>query len=347
MSRWSPWRTAACLLAGLLATTTVYGHVSGVFGDYLAGSHDAGVTQRLLDDLAASKDEMERLTPQLNDLQQEFDRKAEAAQDKLGVYQAVGMDTYLQFMLETGNPVDVLANRRLLEHELEGDLRSLEALYAEYMPVKAVRDSLANHEKLLQVLRGNLEARERTLKEAEALGPEPPKSWAERLNIGEWIGALLTEEKEIDPLTHRLDEIWSAHIGYLLELKEDGERLRENPAAFVTRKTASSPYRLEDRLLNASSPLTYYMFTDHVYVHLVRGSADLLLIGTVQKKEAGTAALGFEAGFLNGFALPEEVVGRLAGFELPYAALHPGGGDFYVEQENGAVVIQPAEFLKE
>ncbi|WP_159882422.1 coiled-coil domain-containing protein [Paenibacillus puerhi] len=346
MTRRSGRTIWAALLLGLMFAPAVYAHVSGVFGDYLAGSENPGVTERLLADLADSKAEMERLNPQLAGMREDYELKAGALKDKMGLYQAIGMDTYLQFMLEGEDALDLFAGMRLLERELEGDVRQLELLYAEYAPIQAIQDSLSLHGKLLEVIRGNLEARERTMQEAEALGSGPRRSVADYLSIGEWIGRLLTEEREIDPLTHRLDEIWTQNIGYLLELREDEERLRQRPNAFITRKTPVSPYTLEDRLLNDASPLTYYFLTDHAYVHLVRNSADLLLIGTV-RKDGERVALEFEAAFLNGFAVPETVLRRLKGFQLDYARLHPAAGEFIVEQTNGAIVIQPQEYLKE
>ncbi|MFC0215028.1 hypothetical protein ACFFK0_21775 [Paenibacillus chartarius] len=336
---------AVIVVFAMLAAPAAYAHVSGVFGDYLAGKDDPGATERLLADLAESRAEMERLSPQLQGMQQEFDAKAKSAKDKLGLYQAIGMDTYVPFILQGDDVVDAMAGVRLLEREVEGDLTDLERLYAEYAPVQAIRSSLSLHSRLLETIQGHLAARDRTVQEAEAMGGTR-KNAVDYLSISEWISDLMTEDKEIDPLTHRLDEIWTQNIGYLRELREDGERLQNDPYRFITRKTEVSPYTLEDRLLNEQSPLTYYFLTDHAYVHLQRGPADLLLIGTVSKSDSAIA-LQWEAGFLNGFAVPDTVLKRLSGFKLDYAMLRAAGGDFIVELSNGSIIIQPVEYLKE
>lgn len=126
-------------------------------------------------------------------------------------------------------------------------------------------------------------------------------------------------------------------------LQEDLELLNEQIHQLITRKTANSPYRLEEALFNQRSNLIYFFRSDHVYVHYPDKSADVILIGTVSKTNEHTAVLQFEAGFINGILLANDLLEEMPGFKIDYAKLNPGSRGFFVEHMNGAIVIQPAE----
>jgi hypothetical protein len=311
------WMLAGMLLS-LLFASTVYAHVAGSFGDFLLGVKDERTTEKLKNEIKETKEEIERLTPRVEKLEAEYSEKAEVAVSKLQFYTTIGLDTYMNFILQSDDIVDILANQRLVEKKMEEDLRDLNQLYMEYMPLKLAKDSLEGHVELLNMIQDNLQARKKFLSANEDLTPEE-------------VASIMVIN-------------WAANAGSLDEiLLEDSKLLNQQIGTFVTQKTDGSPYRLEEKLFNQKSKLTYYFRSDHVYVHHEKEDTDIILIGTVSKADQHTVALDFEAGFLNGVLLSGDLLNQLPGFQLDYSNLNPHSKGFYVEQINGAIVIQPAE----
>ncbi|MDI3327267.1 MAG: hypothetical protein QJR06_01820 [Alicyclobacillaceae bacterium] len=301
-----------------LFRSTAYAHVAGAFGDFLAGVTDERTTEKLKIQLAETREEIARLTPEVDRLEANYRPKAADALLKLQFYNTIGLDTYVDFVLQSGDIIDVMANVAFIEKKLESDLRALNQLYLEYMQVKTVRDSLNGHVEVLEMIRRNLVAREQFLAKNRNLSPQE--------------------------IAGQVANLWDKNVGNVDELlKKDTKMLNRNIMSFVTQKTAESPYRLEESLLNQKSQLSYHIRSDHVYVNYNKGDADLILIGIVSKKDDRTAAIEFEAGFLNGIAISPELLSKIHGLTIDYNKINPDSKGFYVEQTNGAILIQPAE----
>jgi peptidoglycan hydrolase CwlO-like protein len=306
------------ILICILSASTVYAHVSGAFGDFLAGIKDESTTKQLKQEIEATKQEIERLTPKVHHLEKQFDQKMKEAEPIIQFYNTIGLDTYMNFLLQSETIVDVLANQRIIEKKLNEDLHALNALYLDYMSLKLAKESLEGHAELLRMIEDNLEAREQFFVDHPGL----PSEVLANLVVTNWE----TNAGDVDEL-----------------LLADSELLNENMSDFITQKTEGSPYRLEDNLLNEISPLDYYFRSDHVYVHYQKKDADVILIGTVVKSNNKMASLKFEAGFINGIQISSNLTERISGFQLDYGLINPQSKGFYVEQTNGAIVIQPVE----
>jgi hypothetical protein len=310
------------ILLSLLFTSTAYAHVTGSFGDFLVGIKDKNTTKKLKKEIKETKKEIEQLTPKVEKMEVVYHNKLDATKPMIQFYTTIGLDTYMNFMLQSDNIVDALANQRIIEKKLQKDLKNLNQLYVSYMSTKLAKESLQGHADLLKMIEQNLQARKRFLAERQDLSPE------------EMADAMVF--------------IWGAKVANIDEyLQEDSELLNDHMKDFVTQKTSGSPYRLKEKLLNEKSKLTYYFRSDHVYVHYQNDNADVILIGQIFKIGKDTARLQFEAGFLNGVMISQDLLDNLPGFEIEYQKLNAQSKGFYVEQANGAIVIQPVEQAKE
>lgn len=351
MRKWIIFAALSLVLIGM--TPSAYAHITGAFGNYLANPNE-DATERLKEEMQKAKEEIERLNPQANQLKIEFENKTELIKNKVVYYNSNGIDMYMNVVLQSKNVVDAMANKRIIEKKLVKDLQELEQLYVEYLPIKLVKDSLQGYDKLLKIIQGNLEARDKVLDEVLA-GQIKTKSktMLDRLDQlfpvdpTQWLG--LNEKKNTDELSRVLDEIWSTNLGYLLELSEDSQLINNQISTFITQKSHNAPFRFEENRLNSKAKLTYFFRPDHIYIHLNRilyganVEADLILIGAIKKTNDETISLQIEAGFLNGFPLPAKKIESLKGFELKYSQLNPYSTGFYVEQTNGTIIIQPIE----
>ena len=95
-----------------------------------------------------------------------------------------------------------------------------------------------------------------------------------------------------------------------------------------------------------ASNLHYYFRNDHVYVEYELEYAHVLVLGQVLQNEEGDAAkLIFEAGFYNGFFLPEELLVELPSFTLDYETVKTLNGiqNPYFKQSNGGLLLHTKE----
>jgi Sec-independent protein translocase protein TatA len=300
----------------LIFTSTAYAHVAGSFGDFLLGIKDEATTEKLKHEIENTKEEIERLTPKVGRLEEQYNQNAEVANTKLKLYNTVGLDTYMNFILQSNNIVDIMANQRIVEKMIQEDLNDLNQLYLEYMSLNSAKVSMENYKQILNIMQNNLELRHKFLSANKDLTPEE--------------------------LASLLVIIWSAKTSTLDEiLLEDSQLINQNITELVTRKTSDSPYRFEEDLLNRKSKLTYYFRLDHVYVYYQNDDADVILIGTMSKTDGNTASLQFESGFLNGVMLERELLEQMPGFKLELSRLVPNTKGFSMEQINGAILIQP------
>jgi hypothetical protein len=54
-----------------------------------------------------------------------------------------------------------------------------------------------------------------------------------------------------------------------------------------------------------------------------------------------------ESGFINGFLIPKELLNIVKGFSIDYSLINENSTDFFFEQSDGVLIIQPIETLKE
>lgn len=306
----------------LFVPVAAYAHVVGAFKDFLVGIADDQATQRLVEELEDTRLAIENLTPHVERLNAEFTVKQDEQLPMLQFYQSIGPDVLLNFIFDAETIVDVLANLRFVEMKLDEDLAALNRLYREYMQVKSTRDALASYEQLLTMIESNLKAREQFLETYGHLSEDEMAQAAERL--------------------------WAKEAGILDEiLLEDMEKIDRRIRQVTVRRSPSSPFRIEQDLLNQYTELDYYIQSDHVYVHHHKQDVDIILIGIVTRDDPQTASLKFEAGFMNGVRISDLYMNQMLGFVIDYTKLQTGSSDFYVEQTNGAIVIMPAELAGE
>ncbi|MCC2686384.1 MAG: hypothetical protein K0R75_3283 [Paenibacillaceae bacterium] len=308
------------LVLGSLLATTVYAHFAESYTYFIEGVEDeSATTARLEKEIADTNREIEQINPQLATLEQEYGSEKDAAVSKLQFYNTIGLDALTGYILQSESITDVLANRRIVEKQLKDDLSRLNDLYQHYAQTKAAKETLAGHEKLLDIIRRNLEERETFDAVAKNLSPKDKADLAAQLWTGKVEGQLTKQ------------------------LQEDANLLKKNEQQFITRASDALPYRFEEERWNEKSKLSYLYRSDHVYVYYENNNASVILLGTVGNVNDAKASLKFEAGFLNGIALSDELVDFLHGFEIDYAGINPKSKGFYVEQANGAIIIQPME----
>jgi len=306
----------------LLVPSAVYAHVTGAFKDFLVSITDEEASARLVEELEATRTQIENLTPHVDRLNAAFTVKQDEQIPMLQFYQSIGPDVLVNFVLEAETIVDVFANLHLVELKVDADLDALNRLYREYMSVKMARDALASHEKLLTMIDSNLKAREEFL---------------------ESYGDLSEEE-----LVQAAETLWSDEAGVLDEiLRDDMEKIDRRIRQVTVRETSRSPLRVEEALLNPYTELDYYIQSDHVYVHYAKDEVDIILIGIVSRDDPRTASLKFEAGFMNGIRIADMYMNQMLGFVIDYGRLLPESKDFYLEQTNGAIVLMPVEYAGE
>jgi ABC-type transporter Mla subunit MlaD len=149
------------LVLGTLLAATVYAHFAESYTYFIEGVEDEGATTaRLEKEIAETNREIEQINPQLATLEQEYGSEKDEAVSKLQFYNTIGLDALTGFILQSESITDVLANRRIVEKQLKDDLSRLNDLYQYYEQTKAAKETLAGHEKLLGIIRRNLEERE-------------------------------------------------------------------------------------------------------------------------------------------------------------------------------------------
>ncbi|QED47035.1 hypothetical protein [Cytobacillus dafuensis] len=305
--------TLCCMFISL----PVYAHLTGVFVDML----EENSIEILKEQIDETKKEIEDLEPNVQTLEDDFQMKIKEFEPTFIFYQTQGLEAYFKTMGLSTSLIEFFTFQKLAQDKINEDLEQLEAMYTDFLPLKVRHDSLVSYQSLLEVLGENLARREEILNE---VGNNPS-----------------TEE-----VSEKISEIWTQNIGYLLELPEDGEVIVENIQSLVKRTTSDSAYRIEEKSVNKLTKLNYYIRSDHVYIHLDRKEAHLILIGRFLKEDK-EISLDIEAGFINGFVIPEELLGILKGFSIDYSLINQDSDDFYFEQTNGALIIQPIEVLQE
>ncbi|WDV95272.1 hypothetical protein [Brevibacillus parabrevis] len=311
--------------AGLfLGATGAYAHLTGAFANFLVTVNDESTTERLKAEVAQTKKEIARLAPQIAKLEKSYVADQKVAVDKLQFYSEMGLDTWVSLLQQQQEPVDILGSQWLIERNLDAYMEELDKLYLAYKQLVATKETLEGHEKLLGMIEQNLQAR----------------------------GAFLADNPElpIEQLANYLDIDWMAEVepALLAILAKDRALTEQQAATWASTQTgtASQPYRLDESWINERSELRYFFRSDHVYVVFQKPDLHVILIGQVLKDSSDAAALVFEAGFFNGFLMPETLIEELQGFRIPYAQLLQlprVQAPFYLQQTSGGLIVRTGD----
>lgn len=292
-----------------------YAHLSGAFADFLAIVYDESTIDGLKAEMAETKSQIEALQPEIEASEKAFLEDREFAVEQLQFYADSGLDLWSAMMKNGGDAADLLGSQWQMGKSIEAYVESLNVLYIHYEELKGQQKSLQGHEQLLETIEKNLLAREQYLSENADL--------------------------PLEQIANYLDIDWVSEVEYELidALKRDGKLIDQALDKWLT---ASGESSLEESWLNEQSDLRYFFRNDHLYAEYELEFAHVILLGQVLQNEEGTAAeLIFEAGFYNGFYLPEELLMELPGFTLDYAELQKeaGGKEPYVLQQDGKLDV--------
>lgn len=304
-------------LVCMLMAVPAYAHLTGAFANFLAIVYDDTTISKLKEDMESTRVEIEMLKPQVKAAEAEFKEDQTEATEQLQFYSEVGLDTWLALMQDGTDIVDMMGSQWLMSTKIDGYLDELNVLYRQYQQLLSSQRTLEGHEELLQAIEKNLLARQAFLEENAGL--------------------------ELEVMANYLDIDWTAEVEYNIieDLQHDADRVSKKLLEWVERKP-TAPHFLPEQWLNEESEARYYFRNDHVYIEYELEYAHVLVLGQVLQTEAGDAAkLVIEAGFYNGFLLPEELLVELPSFEISYEALQQIEGITapYVIQSNGSLQL--------
>jgi len=305
------------LLTLSVSALTATAHLTGAFADYLAIVYDKKTIAALTQELGDTKNEIEALTPEVEKLEQQFSQQQDIAIDQLLGYSDVGLDTWYTMLSDNRDVVDLLGDQWIMQKAIEHYMTSVDELYVVYQDVKLQQETLQGHEQLLEMIQQSLTRRESYLAENEGLPLE---------NIANYLDIDWTSEVE-EPI--------------IASMKRDSKQLANDFKAFVEKKNGS--YQISEEKLNHYSHSRYFLRADHVYVQFNVKNEQVLLIGQILQNKEGTAAtLQFEAGYYNGFFLPEENLVEIPEVLFSYEQLKtlPSITTPYLKQVNGSLEVK-------
>ena len=311
------FKKVACIVAiSMLLTIPVYAHLTGAFVNFLAIVYDDTTISKLQEELEQTKLEIEQLEPLVKHAENEFKEDQQVAVEQLQFYSEMGLDTWFALIQQGTDVVDMLGNQWVIEHKIADYLQQLNELYSQYQQLLQNQNTLKGHEQLLYAIEKNLHAREVYLAD--------------------------TAELELETIANYLDIDWTAEVEahIIADLQHDHDIVSAWLLDWVTINDAG--YQLQEQWLNEQSNAKYYFRNDHVYVEYELQYAHVLVLGQVLQNEEGTAAeLVYEAGFYNGFYLPEELLLELPGIELNYDSLRTLDNitEPYVIQRDGSLQL--------
>ncbi|WP_341320390.1 hypothetical protein NSQ62_12115 [Solibacillus sp. FSL H8-0523] len=295
----------------------VYAHLTGAFANFLAIVYDDSTISKLHEEVEQTKLEIEQLQPLVEQSEQDFKEEQQGAIEQLQFYSEMGLDTYLALMQQGTDVVDILGNQWLLNEKINDYLQQLNILYVTYQKLLQSQNRLKGHEQLLYAIEKNLQAREDFLVETQGM--------------------------ELENIANYLDIDWTAEVeeNIIRDFQLDAELVNIQLSDWIE-KSVDGAYQLSEQWLNEHSKARYYFRSDHVYVEYELEYAHVLVLGQVLQNAEGTAAqLVVEAGFYNGFYLPEELLVELPSFSIDYATLQTleGIDSPYVIQQDGNLQI--------
>lgn len=312
------WLIAA-ILAMLIGTVTLTAsaHLTGAFADYLAVVYDDSTIDDLKLELNDTKEEIEELTPKVNALEQQFSQQQTLAIDQLLGYSDVGLDTWYNMLADNEELVDLLGDQWVMKKAINNYMDSLNDLYLLYQEVKVQQQTLQGHSELLKVIEKSMQRRTSYLAENEGL--------------------------EIENIANYLDIDWTSEVEepLLQAMKDDNEFMQTHLIESLEMKNGIATFN--EKTLNKQSKARYFFRADHIYVEFKVNKEHVILIGQILQNKKGTAAsLQFEAGYYNGFFLPNENLIEIKGFELKYQQLTniQAITQPYIKQANGWLEIK-------
>lgn len=310
------FKKIVCILL-ILCTFTMpaYAHLTGAFAEFLAVVYDQNTMSKLRQQMEETKEEIEQLTPIILQAEKKFTDNQVIAIDQLQFFSEVGLDTTLALIEQGNDIVDILGSKWIIEYKIEQYLDELNALYLQYKQLRDQQEIMQGHTELLTAIEKNIAARDAYLQAAEGL--------------------------DLETLANYLDIDWTSEVEYNLieDLKKD-QQLIDTQLTNWLQSTASGNTMLES-WLNERSNARYYFRNDHIYIEYKVNAEHVLLLGQVLQNEK-TAQLILEAGFYNGFFLPDELLNELQGFSistdtiLDYTQIE----NPYIVQQNGSLQIQ-------
>ncbi|MDN3438721.1 hypothetical protein QMA04_11495 [Planococcus sp. APC 3900] len=293
----------------------VYGHLSGAFADFLAIVHDRSTLDQLTGEMEETRRQIEELQPEVDDLEVRFKDQQHTAVEQLQLYADSGLDVWLSMMQDGDDAADLLGSQWLMERGINSYLEGLNGLYLQYQQLNAQKESLEGHEELLSVIEFNLQARDQYLSDNAGL--------------------------PLEQIANYLDIDWVSEVEYPLidELKRDRQLIDSRLEDWFG---SSQENLLEEAWLNKQSELRYFFRKDHIYVEYKIEEGHVILLGQLlQDQDGKSAGLVFEAGFYNGFYLPEELLEELDGFRIDYSAAGKLNGTEhpYFTQKDGTLEL--------
>lgn len=305
-----------CLL-GMLVAVPAYAHLTGAFANFLAIVYDDSTISKLQEDMEKTRVEIEMLKPQIRAAEEGFRVDQAAATEQLQFYSEVGLDTWLTLMQDGTDIVDLMGSQWLMSRKIDGYLDELNELYRQYQQLLSSQRTLEGHEELLYAIEKNLLARQAFLEENAGL--------------------------ELEVIANYLDIDWTAEVEahIIADFQRDKDLIAAELLDWVEERPAH-PHFLSEAWLNEESNARYYFRNDHVYVEYELEYAHVLVLGQVLQNEAGDVAqLVMEAGFYNGFFLPEELLVELPGFVIDYEKLKEIDDvtEPYIIQSNGGLQL--------
>ena len=284
------------LLTGAVALP-VYAHLTGAFANFLAIVYDDSTISKLHQEMDETREEIEKLEPQVKQAETAFKEDQQVAVKQLQFYSENGLDTWLALMQQGSDIVDIMGSQWVMEQKILTYAEQLNELYLQYEQLLSSQNTLKGHEQLLQAIEKNLQAREDYLAETAGL--------------------------DLETIANYLDIDWTAEVedSIIADFQKDADTIEENLLDWVSESLTGS-FHLSEEWLNERSNARYYFRNDHIYVEYELEYAHVLILGQVLQNEEGTAAeLTIEAGFYNGFFLPEELLVELPGFSIDYETL--------------------------
>ncbi len=305
------------MLVCCLVALPAYAHLTGAFANFLAIVYDEQTIEQLQEEMANTKREIETLTPVVEKAEQAFRADQEMSIEQLQFYSEVGLDTWLALMQQGTDIVDILGSQWFMSTKIDTYLRDLNALYLQYKQLVLQKESLEGHEHLLQAIEKNLQARQAFLDENAGL--------------------------ELEVIANYLDIDWTAEVEehIIADLQADADAVNKQLLDWLE-VTEELPFALSEDWLNERSDARYYFRSDHVYIEYELEYAHVLVLGQVLQNEQGTGVkLVIEAGFYNGFFLPEELLVELPSFEIDYDQLQTVDliVNPYIIQKNGRLDV--------
>lgn len=296
--------------------TPVSAHLTGAFAEFLAVVYDKETIQELQQQMDNTKQQIEQLTPQIEQAERAFKHNQQQAITQLQFFTDVGLDTTLAMLQQGEDVVDMMGSKWLMEYQIAQYLNELNALYLQFKQLQLTQQTMQGHTELLQAIETNLQARETYLQAAQGL--------------------------DLETIANYLDIDWTSEVeSHLLEdLAADQQLITTHLADWL--QATPNNTQLHEQWLNERSNARYYFRQDHIYMEYKVNAEHVLLLGQVLQTDDTHVQLQIEAGFYNGFFLPNELLEELQGFtiNLGEVATISQVAQPFIVQRNGRLQIQ-------